>query len=341
MTLIVHVGPPKSATSALQLFMEAGNLRDHVYWPTAGISMRGGHHHLAWVLDEAQGPRLLEHDGIVAGPELWDQLADELRAHGDSPALISTEYFSDLSPRDLLARFRHLDDSVLVLVGVRQPGRHLVSLWQELVRGGLIASFPEAVLDPGGAVWQYSPTRLAASWARAGADVALFGVAEAVGFEPGLREALALPPVTADAAADQPRVNVSASPVASEVLRRVGRFKGNRGGLDLWYLNYLDKSVADTLGSRPHVVPESWAPILSFWVRSERAALSRLASRRRVRVLPSAVQACAADGVNPLPREPDSEFQEWVMQGLAEVLARETEHHWYALSRLRQEGIDP
>lgn len=136
--LIVHVGPPKTATTSVQraLYRNAELLAAHgVYLPkTARLELEPssiGHHHLAW--DLQRSPRFRQDIGG------WDALEEELSNVDAETVLLSAELlapgvFTQGIHGELDERLLALGRAVTVVYVVREPLALLNSSYGQLVK---------------------------------------------------------------------------------------------------------------------------------------------------------------------------------------------------------------
>jgi hypothetical protein len=132
-TRLVHIGPHKTGTTALQSALHSARERLTPY----GVVFPGtGQHPMAAVHAVIGRPPLLGH----AKPSLsaWTELVDEVAGAGDNRVAISSEFFSD---GDDSAVPRIVEDlggrRVHVVVTLRPLAKILPSQWQQYVQNGL------------------------------------------------------------------------------------------------------------------------------------------------------------------------------------------------------------
>lgn len=131
-TRLVHIGPHKTGTTAIQAAFHASRER---------VAAHGVHY--AWPTPQAYRPALAltgrpgqrGTDGVV-GDE-WDNLVAEIEGYGDDRVVLSSESLSNAEP-DAIARLREDlgADRIHVVTMVRRYDALLPSLWQQRVVGG-------------------------------------------------------------------------------------------------------------------------------------------------------------------------------------------------------------
>lgn len=145
--LILHVGAPKTGTTALQIALAdaRGKLHDRgVLYP--GTGDESAHHFLALPLDfETMAPRILAQaygrSALAAMRDFearWAVLEGEIRDTRPRQVIMSSEYLFDritASGFDRLeARIRRTFDRVTVVAYLRQPSRELASTLQQHIK---------------------------------------------------------------------------------------------------------------------------------------------------------------------------------------------------------------
>lgn len=128
---LVHIGPPKTGTTSLQMAMKAAReqlIAHGAYYPKGSHRRRKA----GWALGIGGAPR-----GATVSIEHWDRLVDEVRAAGSARACVSDENYAR-AERQVVGRIvRDLGDtSVHVIASVRRLDRLLPSYWQERVKMG-------------------------------------------------------------------------------------------------------------------------------------------------------------------------------------------------------------
>jgi hypothetical protein len=238
--VFVHIGLHKTGTTYLQNMMRAN--RDSL--AAQGIAYPGGADGLSQGLAvwDLQGGRPGETDERVPGS--WSALVDAVRTSGQPTALISVEWLSLSSAKQVRRVARAFRDSELhVIVTVRDLGRVAVSAWQEEVKNEQTWTWTEFVsgikdadriaTNPARGFWhRQDVVRICERWELAApverihlvtvpqpptpsADL-LTRFASVVGFDPGLFT-------------EEPTwANETVGVAATEVIRRVNERLGGR-----------------------------------------------------------------------------------------------------------------
>ena len=134
--VLVHVGPRKTASTAIQssFFAVADRLRSRgVIYP--GDNPR--HHFPVWDL-LGWSPKMRH----APPPNAWDDLVAEVRAHPDERVVISSEHLSVAKPADIKRLVEDLGpERVHVVYVVRPLDSLLPSQWQERVKSMQTATY--------------------------------------------------------------------------------------------------------------------------------------------------------------------------------------------------------
>jgi hypothetical protein len=134
---LVHIGPHKTGTTALQAAFHAAreDLR------AQGVRYAGrGRHPMSAVLAVTGRPSVT---GTEPPPiRLWGSLLGEIRGAAEPRVVLSSEFFAD-APAEAIPRIvTDLDPArIQVVVTLRPLARILASQWQQHVQGGLQQSF--------------------------------------------------------------------------------------------------------------------------------------------------------------------------------------------------------
>lgn len=132
-TLFVHLGPPKTGTTALQKYLTA-NAPDTLIYPRSGTHRSAGHHALA---EAISGQAAFFGPGL-APDEILKQVKEELR-RSDKDAIISSEAFWSFlfDSEDYLAKmhrwFSEVCENTVYLCTLRHPLARAASLYKQLV----------------------------------------------------------------------------------------------------------------------------------------------------------------------------------------------------------------
>ncbi|TQN28660.1 hypothetical protein FHX37_4019 [Haloactinospora alba] len=136
---ILHVGPHKSGTTALQGAFHLARPR----LAEQGITHVGKGRNPARPVQAVTGrPPML--GGPTPHEEDWQGLVDEVAATGDQRALISSEFFAAATEGTIPRIVEDLGGSrVHVVVTLRPLGKVLPAQWQQYVQNGIRASYEE------------------------------------------------------------------------------------------------------------------------------------------------------------------------------------------------------
>ena len=146
-SLILHIGPPKTGTTALQAAFHASRREAEAQ----GVHYAGrGRHAMTAVLAGTGRPSPWSPArGVDRGP--WNRLLGEIRRSRADRVLLSSEFFAEI---DAPAIRRVIDDldpgRVRIVVTLRPLARILPSQWQQYVQNQLTLSFDDwlhAMLD--------------------------------------------------------------------------------------------------------------------------------------------------------------------------------------------------
>jgi hypothetical protein len=128
---LVHIGPPKTGTTALQVAMSRARdaMAAHgAYYPSGPYRRRKA----GWALGLGGAPR-----GVEVPIGHWERLVEEVRAAGAARACVSDENFARAEDAVAERIVRDLGDSAVhVIAAVRPLDRVLPSYWQERVKMG-------------------------------------------------------------------------------------------------------------------------------------------------------------------------------------------------------------
>jgi hypothetical protein len=191
-SILLHIGPPKTATTQLQaaLFAARPALSAH------GVRHAGSSRHPAAAIQAVLGRRSAFAGGTVPPIARWNALAREVRRAREPRVILSSEFLADARPEHIRRIVADLAPrTVHVLLTLRPLAQILPSQWQQHVCDGNIVSF-EDWLDavfrhpnrrPGASFWRrHRHNELVERWA------AVIGAPRVtvIALEDGDREAL-------------------------------------------------------------------------------------------------------------------------------------------------------
>ena len=134
---LVHIGPHKTGTTALQSAFHAarGDLL------AQGVRYAGrGRHPMSAVLAVSGRPSVT--DAEPPPIKLWTSLLGEVRGATEPRVVLSSEFFADAPPEAISRIVADLDRArVQVVVTLRPLARILASQWQQHVQGGMQQPF--------------------------------------------------------------------------------------------------------------------------------------------------------------------------------------------------------
>jgi hypothetical protein len=176
-TRLLHIGPPKTGTTALQGAFHAARAAAEAQ----GVHYAGRHRHSMTAVQAVLGrPGFYTTEG---SPPIshWRKLADEVRGSKAKRVVLSSEFFADATPEAIRRVVDDLDASRLhVVVTLRPLSKIIPSQWQQYVQSNLKTSFDDwldAMFGQGQAkIWpsfwnRHRHDRLIARWAEVvGAD---------------------------------------------------------------------------------------------------------------------------------------------------------------------------
>ncbi len=134
---LVHIGPHKTGTTALQSAFHAA--RDDLL--AQGVRYAGrGRHPMSAVLAVSGRPSVT--DAEPPPIKLWTSLLGEVRGATEPRVVLSSEFFADAPPEAISRIVADLDRArVQVVVTLRPLARILASQWQQHVQGGMQQPF--------------------------------------------------------------------------------------------------------------------------------------------------------------------------------------------------------
>jgi hypothetical protein len=136
---IIHIGPPKTGTTALQSAFHANrpSLEEQ------GVHYAGqGRHPMTSVLAGIQHTSPWTENKKPPSRLNWDRLLADIRGSKAERVVLSSEFFADASPEAIRRVVDELDpDRVQVVVTLRPLARIMPSQWQQFVQNQLIQDF--------------------------------------------------------------------------------------------------------------------------------------------------------------------------------------------------------
>lgn len=174
--LIVHIGAPKTGTTAVQkfLFRNRGALAQQgVLYPAGGM-LNGAHHLIGAAIFPGRVNRLkgVRQDEVMA--RAVDEIRQEIASRNPGTVVLSTEYLwgelSSANIRRLLDPFR--DMTLEVVAYLRRQDLFAQSLYVQAVKGGYASSFADWIkMVPSSAKGGFNLHRVLAAWRDCGLDV--------------------------------------------------------------------------------------------------------------------------------------------------------------------------
>ena len=270
---LVHIGFPKTGTTALQSALEVA--RDRLNALGVVYPGTGRYHKEASIAAVGARPRIGEP---IPGQRHWDALVREVREAGDRRVIVSSEWFCEADDEAARRVVEGLGgDTVHVVVTLRPLAKILPSSWQQYVQNGLRRSYDGwlegMLLEP-----PYDrPT--ATFWRRHRHDEVVKRWAEVVGpdrvtalvvdeRDPSLllrqfERLVGLPEGTLEL---QKRTNASLSRPQAELVRRLNKAYRELEWPDKLYQSVVRMGVAEYLiretpseASGPPIVTPRWA----------------------------------------------------------------------------------
>jgi hypothetical protein len=138
---IVHIGPHKTGTTALQASFwnnRAAAEQQGVHYASNGrhalsAVLAGIEHGSPWTPNKRPPPRWL-----------WTRLLNDIRSSNAKRVVLSSEYFADARPESAARVVKELDpERVQVIVTIRPLSRIFTSQWQQFVRNQNTTPFEE------------------------------------------------------------------------------------------------------------------------------------------------------------------------------------------------------
>ena len=176
-TRLVHIGPPKTGTTALQGAFHAARAAAEAQ----GVHYAGRNRHSMSAVQAVLGRQSFYSTEGPPPIRHWRKLVDEVRAADAKRVVMSSEFFADANAAAIRTVVDDLDASrVHVVVTLRPLARIIPSAWQQYVQSNLKVSFDEW-LD---AMLNQDQTKISPSfWHRHRHDRLIARWAEVVGLE--------------------------------------------------------------------------------------------------------------------------------------------------------------
>jgi hypothetical protein len=279
---LVHIGPPKTATTSLQASFHAARpqLADH------GVHYAGTRRHEMLAAVAAVGGK-----GVLGGPKpdltAWKELLADLDGAGDQRVLFSSEYLAQARAPKVAQLVDDLGrDRIHVVLTLRPLDRLIPSQWQQYVQTGYAISYDDWLTE----MFSESPSRkvtptfwvrhrhdeLTARWADAvGADNVTVVVLDPSDHEHVLRvfeELLGLP--SGLLALHDDLSNRSLTLPEIEIVREFNRLFKEAGWPDSAHFRYLRNGVIRQLRTRQPSRDEAKI-VTPPWAQDKVAALTR------------------------------------------------------------------
>ncbi len=133
-TVLVHIGPPKTGTSALQAAF-------HAHRPETlaqGVRYAGASRHSGSAILALGGRPSFGRDQGPPSMSKWHHLVRDVRGAREPRVLVSSEFFAEIEPATIKRAIDDLGrDSAHVVVTLRPLDRLIPSQWQQYVQSGL------------------------------------------------------------------------------------------------------------------------------------------------------------------------------------------------------------
>ena len=171
-SILVHIGPPKTATTQVQASLYAARpaLRRH------GVRHAGPNRHPAGSVHAVLGRASAFAGGVVPSIQRWTNLVDQIHRASEPRVVVSSEFFAD-APPDVVRRIADDlgPDRVHVVITLRPLAKILPSQWMQFICDGMTTTWDEwlhAMFDRPGSrtpgFWRrHRHHELVARWAEA------------------------------------------------------------------------------------------------------------------------------------------------------------------------------
>jgi hypothetical protein len=139
-TRLVHIGPPKTGTTAVQGAFH----RARQATLSQGVRYAGSARHSSLPILAVLGKTSYWSHGKPPPLSLWQELIDEIERAAEPRVLLSSEFLAEAKPKAIQRIARDLDPSrVHVVVTLRPLALILGSQWQQYVQSGLRWTFDD------------------------------------------------------------------------------------------------------------------------------------------------------------------------------------------------------
>lgn len=140
-TRLLHIGPPKTATTALQAAFHANRRSVE----RQGVHYAGrGRHAMTSVLAGLDLPSPWSDQRKPPPRRTWDGLLANIRSSAAARVVLSSEFFADASPAAIARVVRELDPARIHVVSTLRPLAKIIpSQWQQYVQGQYVGAFDE------------------------------------------------------------------------------------------------------------------------------------------------------------------------------------------------------
>jgi len=281
-TRLVHIGPPKTGSTALQVAMDANRteMAQHgVHYAGEGLRPKNA----GWVV-LGIGPSVGQ---AQPSPAAWDDLVQEVEQAGNQRVCISNEDFAKATDDKAVRIVDELGgDRVRVVAIARRLDRLLPSWWQERVKARLTLTFDawlELVLGPESPAYEWRNfwisqdiEKLVDRWTRRnGPDsftVVVSDDTDQTLIPRTFEQMLGLPEGLIDTSNGP--TNRSLSMLEAELVRRVNKmFIANKWDND-HYLNMVQSGIVPSLRAQGRVAGDRALPPLPPWAVERVAEIS-------------------------------------------------------------------
>lgn len=141
--VILHVGTPKTGTTALQVALSTNSsalLEQGFHYPKhEALFHWNGHHIIPQKIVKQYHPYAPEHQKKMEEHTLLDALSDEIKAHNET-VIISSEFFWMYSLAGVPSYLRKILDQhqveIEIVVYLRRPDKYLISWYQQSCSAG-------------------------------------------------------------------------------------------------------------------------------------------------------------------------------------------------------------